>query len=42
MYSASSAQTLKLIIVQALPKTASLIDGLSHFFAQLHHICAIN
>jgi len=37
-YSASSAPTLKLWIVQVLPNTASLIDGLSHFFAPLHHI----
>gem|GEM_PF-4491694 len=42
MYSASSAPTLKLIIVQALPKTASLILGLSHFCQLLPHICAIN
>jgi hypothetical protein len=32
-YSASSAQTLKLMIVPALPNTASLIEGLSHFCA---------
>ncbi|MDP3381112.1 MAG: hypothetical protein Q8S84_06475 [bacterium] len=42
IYSASSAPTLKLIIVQALPNTASLILGLSHFLAQLHPICAMN
>jgi hypothetical protein len=33
---------LKDIIVQALPKTASLIDGLSHFCQDFHQICAIN
>ncbi|EFK97673.1 hypothetical protein LDC_0279 [sediment metagenome] len=37
-YSASSAPTLKDIIVQALPNTASFIDGLSHFCHAFHQI----
>ena len=41
-YSASSAPTLKDMIVPAFPKTASLIDGLSPFFAPFHQIWAIN
>jgi hypothetical protein len=30
------------MIVQAFQNTASLIEGLSHFLAQFHQICAIN
>jgi hypothetical protein len=41
-YSASSAQTLNDIIVQAFQNTASLIEGLSHFLAPFPQICAIN